>query len=66
VPTPTRTPPTPTEVVSFYAHWTGFVSVRSFAECDRYNPSDATDRRMRRAMEVVVASLFDDIVMILC
>lgn len=53
-------------MVSFYAHWTGFVSVRSFAECDRYNPSDATDRRMRRAMEVVVASLFDDIVMILC
>ena len=25
--------------------------MRSFAECDRYNPNDAEDRRMRRAME---------------
>lgn len=39
------------EVQAFYQFWAGFVSVRSFAECDRYNPNDADDRRMRRAME---------------
>ena len=39
------------EVQSFYQFWAGFVSCRSFAECDRYNPADADDRRMRRAME---------------
>jgi DnaJ family protein A protein 5 len=39
------------EVLAFYAHWCDFVSVRSFAECDRYNPNDAENRRIRRAME---------------
>ena len=39
------------EVQAFYQFWTGFVSCRSFAECDRYNPNDAEDRRVRRAME---------------
>ena len=37
--------------MAFYQHWSSFVSARTFAECDRYNPNEAEDRRVRRAME---------------
>ena len=38
-------------VIAFYKHWSGFASCRTFAECDRYNWSEAENRAVRRAME---------------
>ncbi|KAG7434300.1 DnaJ-like protein subfamily C member 21 [Fusarium oxysporum f. sp. raphani] len=38
-------------VKPFYATWTGFATVKSFAWKDKYRLSDAPDRRVRRLME---------------
>lgn len=39
------------DVVSFYAHWSNFVTTLSFSWEDKYNPSEAPDRAVRRAIE---------------
>ncbi|KAF2685862.1 DnaJ-domain-containing protein, partial [Lentithecium fluviatile CBS 122367] len=38
-------------VRNFYAIWNGFATVKTFAWMDVYRPSDAPDRRVRRAIE---------------
>jgi DnaJ family protein A protein 5 len=38
-------------VKSFYAAWNGFSTVKTFSWMDVYRPSDAPDRRVRRAIE---------------
>ena len=38
-------------IKQFYASWSGFSTVKSFAWRDRYRTTDAEDRRMRRLME---------------
>eukprot|EP00451_Oxyrrhis_marina_P009369 CAMPEP_0204329262 /NCGR_PEP_ID=MMETSP0469-20131031/14027_1 /ASSEMBLY_ACC=CAM_ASM_000384 /TAXON_ID=2969 /ORGANISM="Oxyrrhis marina" /LENGTH=415 /DNA_ID=CAMNT_0051311839 /DNA_START=1 /DNA_END=1245 /DNA_ORIENTATION=+ len=39
------------EVLKFYSYWTQFASVKPFAYVDQYNPREAPDRQVRRAME---------------
>jgi len=39
------------EVKSFYNYWSHFVSTRSFAWADVYNPNEAPNRRVRRIIE---------------
>lgn len=39
------------EVSKFYRQWCDFVSVKSFAEMDKYRPQDAPNRQIRRVME---------------
>mmetsp|Transcript_70517 Transcript_70517/g.187846 ORF Transcript_70517/g.187846 Transcript_70517/m.187846 type:complete len:656 (-) Transcript_70517:111-2078(-) len=39
------------EVLKFYSFWTQFASVKPFAYVDQYNPREAPDRQIRRAME---------------
>lgn len=38
-------------VKSFYAGWSGFATARSYSWVDKWNMSEAPDRRYRRAME---------------
>ena len=38
-------------VRDFYAVWNGFATVKTFSWMDKYRPSDAPDRRVRRAIE---------------
>jgi len=38
-------------VKNFYAIWNGFATVKTFSWMDVYRPSDAPDRRVRRAIE---------------
>ena len=38
-------------VERFYQTWQSFCSKRSFGWCDKYNPSEAPDRRTRRYVE---------------
>lgn len=35
----------------FYAYWENFSTCRSFAWCDKYNPNDAPNRQVKRAIE---------------
>ncbi|CAK0829404.1 unnamed protein product [Prorocentrum cordatum] len=39
------------DVSKFYRQWCDFVSVKSFAEMDKYRPQDAPNRQIRRVME---------------
>ena len=39
------------EVRQFYAYWENFSTCRSFAWCDKYNPNDAPNRQVKRAIE---------------
>ncbi|KAM0427154.1 hypothetical protein ACHAPT_007581 [Fusarium lateritium] len=49
-----------TVVKPFYAAWTGFSTVKSFAWKDKYRLSDAPDRRVRRLMEKENKKMRDD------
>eukprot|EP00291_Cryptomonas_curvata_P005354 CAMPEP_0172186202 /NCGR_PEP_ID=MMETSP1050-20130122/20622_1 /TAXON_ID=233186 /ORGANISM="Cryptomonas curvata, Strain CCAP979/52" /LENGTH=299 /DNA_ID=CAMNT_0012860329 /DNA_START=40 /DNA_END=936 /DNA_ORIENTATION=+ len=35
----------------FYSYWEGFSTRRSFAWCDKYNPNEAPNRQIKRAIE---------------
>lgn len=50
----------PDVVRKFYAAWSGFATVKSFAWCDRYRVSEAPDRFIRRRMEQENAKLRKD------
>jgi len=39
------------DVRQFYSAWIGFSTVKSFSWLDRWNYSDAPERRVKRAME---------------
>ncbi|KAF4463730.1 hypothetical protein FALBO_9445 [Fusarium albosuccineum] len=49
-----------TVVKPFYAAWSGFSTVKSFAWKDKYRLSDAPDRRVRRLMEKENKKIRDD------
>jgi len=40
-----------TSLKMFYNKWLNFSTMKSFSWCDRYKPSDAPDRRIRRLIE---------------
>jgi len=39
------------DVASFYRHWNDFCSRKAFGHADKWNPKDADNRQIRRAME---------------
>mmetsp|Transcript_129883 Transcript_129883/g.416793 ORF Transcript_129883/g.416793 Transcript_129883/m.416793 type:complete len:617 (+) Transcript_129883:151-2001(+) len=39
------------DVSAFYRHWLEFVSRKAFAHADKWNPKEAPNRQVRRAME---------------
>lgn len=49
--TPAGSASTHAEVGAFYREWRNFVTLKTFANHDKYNPKDAPDRHNRRRME---------------